>query len=60
MPPPAQPSPPEGETGGRNTVLIVAVAIILLCCFCLIAVLGAYMLFGEDILTEISLALSLV
>jgi len=38
----------------------VAVALILLCCCCLIAVVAAYMLLGEDILSEISLALSLV
>ena len=51
---------PENARGGRNTVLIVAVALILLCCCCLIAVVAAYMLLGEDILREISLALSLV
>ena len=60
--PPTYPTapPPTGETGGRNTMLIVAVVLILLCCCCLIAVLAAYMLFGEDILSEISLAFSLV
>jgi hypothetical protein len=41
-------------------MLIVAVGLILLCCCCLIGVLAAYMLLGEDILSEISLALSLV
>ena len=60
--PPTYPTAPPstGETGGRNTVLIVAVVLILLCCFCLIVVLAAYMLFGENILREISLALLLV
>ena len=60
--PPTYPTapPPEGEKGGRNTALIVAVVLILLCCCCLIAVLAAYMLLGEDILSGISLALSLV
>jgi hypothetical protein len=56
--------PPEDEKGGRNTLLIVAVVLILLCCCCMIAVLGSYMLLGEDILgevlREISLAFSLV
>jgi hypothetical protein len=60
-PPPAPPTyPPEGEKGGRNTLLIVAVVLILLCCCCLIGVLAAYMLLGEDILSEISLAFLLV
>jgi len=52
--------PPENARGGRNTVLIVAVALILLCCCLLIAIVAAYMLLGEGILPEISLALSLV
>jgi hypothetical protein len=39
-------------------MLIVAVVLILLCCCCLIAVLAAYMLLGEGILREISLAFS--
>jgi len=64
-PPPAPPTYPtapslEGEKSGRNIALIVAVVLILLCCCCLIAVLAAYMLLGEGILSEISLALSLV
>ena len=60
--PPTYPTapPPESEKGGRNTALIVAVVLVLLCCCCLIAVVAAYMLLGEDILSEISLALSLV
>jgi hypothetical protein len=60
--PPTYPTAPpaESEKGGRNTALIVAVVLILLCCCCLIAVVAAYMLLGEDILSEISLALSLV
>lgn len=60
--PPTYPTAPplEGEKGGRNTIVIVAVVLILLCCCCLIAVVAGYMLFGEDILPEISLALSLV
>jgi predicted nucleic acid-binding Zn ribbon protein len=56
---PTAPSP-EGKKGSRNTMLIVAVVLILLCCCCLMAILATYMLFGEDILSEISLALSLV
>ena len=60
--PPTYPTAPfpEGEKGGRNTALIVAVVLILLCCCCLIAILALYMLLGEGILSEISLALSLV
>ena len=64
-PPPAPPTyptvlSPEGEKGGRNITLIVAVVLILLCCCCLIAVVTTWMLFGEEILREISLALLLV
>ncbi len=56
--PPSYPGgPPSGERG-RNTTLIVAVVLILLCCCCLIAVVATYLLFGEDILRELSLALS--